>query len=79
MRKRTWPYGTILEAEVLHLEVLSDGTRIMALKDERGEGHFLVGTDSDEAEPGDKGLLQFCQGGPTGGYWRFRKWQLNQG
>lgn len=70
---KTWPYGSTRHAEVVSVE--ESGTRlgkIVALKDELGEGHVLIGpSSSDPCEPTDRGVLVFTQGGPTGGFWRF--------
>jgi hypothetical protein len=46
----------------------------MIVVDEDGEGHFLIGTDSDHsAVAGDKGTITFTKGGAYGGYWKFEK------
>lgn len=50
------------------------------IQDEDGEGHILArGAEDETAEVGDLGTLTFTEGGPTGGYWKFRKDQNEHG
>lgn len=76
MLVRTWPYGTKLQAKVLRRDEAHHQGRpvaILTLVDERQEGHILVGTRSDDGQPGDEGTITFHRGGPLGGYWKFQK------
>jgi hypothetical protein len=44
------------------------------VRDDQNEGHILIGGAEDKtAEVGDTGTLTFTEGGPTGGYWKFKK------
>jgi len=69
MTTKTWPYGTQRRGEILYV----DGY-FLAVKDDCKEGHILGWTGHDKnLKVGDRGLLTFTQGGPTGGFWRFEK------
>ena len=66
MMKRTWRYGTVLQATVIENDKV-----VIALKDEFDEGHVLVGVTHDvEPKKGDKVKMQFTKGGRTGGFWK---------
>lgn len=69
MITRTWPYGTQKRGEVIFFE-----PPILAVKDENKEGYILhSGRFAETFAIGDKGTLTFMKGGPTGGYWDFKK------
>lgn len=66
---KTWPYGSTRGAKVLGVSVTAQ-----VVMDESGEGHILcLGAHDPEAVAGDQGKLTFTEGGPTGGYWKFKK------
>lgn len=73
MKTRTWPYGTRKSVEVLGVESFR-GSRVLICAEVAGdrEGHVIVGELGDEARAGDMGEIVFCQGGPAGGYWRYK-------
>jgi hypothetical protein len=72
MHKRTWPYGTRKRVQVLSVSTTRFG-RVVACAELDGEreGFILMGGSPDVAKEGDVGTIVFCQGGPTGGYWRY--------
>jgi len=68
---KTWPYGTTRLGKVESITLVY-GWHIV--KDDQNEGHILTGGARDaSAKVGDKGTLTFTKGGPTGGYWKFKK------
>jgi hypothetical protein len=77
MQTRTWPYGTTLNCSVItrdkarHLGQLVDVLTVGC----KNEAYILIGHDHGDAAVGDKGTITFLQGGPTGGYWKFKKSQ----
>lgn len=79
METKTWPYGTKRRARVLKANWRPEGLDPrapagMLLMDNLDEAHICVGSAADsDAKEGDTGLLTFTQGGPTGGYWQFKK------
>jgi len=68
--RRTWPYGTEYECKVIS----ASRSLIMVHVPKTGEAFALVkhGVAALPLE-GTKGKITFCQGGPTGGYWRFEQ------
>lgn len=68
---KTWPYGTQRRAKVLDV-VTRRGGRTLIVGDDANEAHILVGTGS-QGSKGDEGVIEFLQGGPMGGYWKFTK------
>lgn len=72
---RTWPYGTTRRGIVVTKLEPPNMTPAQLIKDDQGEGHICVGDACADfsAGEGDTGTLTFTEGGPTGGYWRFRK------
>lgn len=81
MEKRTWPYGTVLECEIVEARTgRHNGEKIRILfaqvqNENKLELHVLLGTGGDSAiaKVGDRGIITFMAGGPTGGYWQFTK------
>ena len=79
IQTETWPYGTTRRASVLVARWRPHGLDQRAsdgqiIKDDRNEMHVCVGGCGDpSARDGDSGILTFTQGGPTGGYWKFKK------
>ena len=79
MMTRTWPYGTTKHATITDVD--SERTQSGKLVefaiavDSEGEGWVLLGRLCWEGEikKGDVGVLVFTKGGPTGGYWKFKK------
>lgn len=84
MKTRTWPYGTEKEA-VIHdyggratidhrPGKLDPKDAIVVCEDVDGEGHVMVGVDHDiplsGRMVGQRVVIRFVQGGPTGGYWK---------
>lgn len=67
-RSRTWLYGTEKKVTVRGV-----ARRFIICVDDSHEGYVLLGTDSDGAEEGDTGIITFTQGGPFGGYWKFKR------
>lgn len=62
----TWDYGSRLNAKV----DMVDGN-VVVCGDENGHGHIIVNADHDvEPVAGREVVLEFCQGGPRGGYWK---------
>lgn len=73
MKTRTWPYGTTRKGTLENIVRGRDGTAHVVL-DDHNEGHVLVaGAQDKSAKEGDTGTLTFTKGGPTGGYWKFKK------
>lgn len=70
MLTRTWPYGTTKPVQILSVSV-TRFARIVTCAELDGdrEGFVLMGGSHDQAKEG--GTIVFCQGGPTGGYWRY--------
>ena len=67
--QRTWPYGTTRTGAVL-----TDEPSMQVVLDDQNEGHILLGNARDpSAGIGDRGVLTFTRGGPTGGFWKFEK------
>jgi hypothetical protein len=74
MKTKTWPYGTTRKATVMSIIRGHKGIQMHIVSDNTGEGHILVNGANDEtAKIGSTGTLTFSQGGPTGGFWKFRK------
>ena len=77
MVRRTWEYGTRLRGVVVEstqrsLTLPGKPARFVTLTivtDEKGEGHFLLGRQMLEPVAGDRVVMEFMQGGPTGGFW----------
>jgi hypothetical protein len=68
-RRRTWPYGTQKQVTVIHV----DRRFIICADEEDKAGYVLLGTNSEGAKENDKGIITFTEGGPMGGYWKFKK------
>lgn len=69
MLQRTWEYGTTKEATVINVS----GNAVV-LSDEDGEAHVLIGVDHQiTPQEGEGVCIEFCEGGPTGGYWKITK------
>jgi hypothetical protein len=67
-RARTWPYGT--QKRVTILEVDARHNMTICVSDDQ-EGFVLLGGDHAIAPMiGAMVVIQFCQGGPMGGYWK---------
>lgn len=80
MNTATWAYGTTRRGKVLIARWRPEGLPSKAstgqlIQDDQGEGHICVGDACADltANDGDEGTLTFTEGGPTGGYWKFRK------
>jgi hypothetical protein len=74
IQTRTWPYGTTRLAKVVECIKQRHHLKAQVLTDELGEGHVLLaGAQDESAKTGDRGTLTFTKGGPTGGYWKFKK------
>ena len=71
MKTRTWPYGTKIKVKVLHVE----GPVMICVDPVANEGYIIVDgyDDEDQAKRHDMGEIEFTEGGPTGGHWRYRK------
>lgn len=78
-RTRTWPYGTTKPVLVLSRDLADHhGERVEVLavkeiKDAPGpcEAHILIQKPTEIGWPGDRGVVTFTEGGPTGGHWVF--------
>lgn len=71
MLQKTWPFGTRLNATVEEKRVHAKYGAIIILTDERGEGHILADVDNVCVPSiGESVIMEFTNGGPTGGYWR---------
>lgn len=78
--QKTWPFGTTRRAKVIHAKYRPKGLDPRAatgqfIVDHLNEGHICVGEECADfsAKDGDAGTLTFTKGGPTGGYWKFKK------
>jgi hypothetical protein len=79
MTTRTWPYGTKREVVVCGVETLQAGSRVLFCQSINQAGQkemdvCLFGKNHKAAEAareGDRGVLTFTEGGPTGGYWDY--------
>jgi hypothetical protein len=71
---RTWAYGTIKNVSVVHVGRAGVLTVVGLADCESLEG-FLLLMQRHAPEPavGDLGTITFRRGGPTGGYWDFRR------
>lgn len=71
---RTWPYGTVKKATVIHT-ILDSNPKAILVKADDSEGFLLIGEETfpKDLAIDDKGEITFTQGGPTGGYWKFTK------
>lgn len=83
IRCKSWPYGAVKSAEIVIIErvrihrgyeaVIAGCAELLA-DGSRGEGFIIAGdTDLAELAVGDRGTITFRPGGPTGGYWDFRR------
>jgi hypothetical protein len=74
---KSWPYGTQRRAEVIyvrkHHSYRSAVGAMVALADDQGDAHIIFASADEALSAGDRGVLTFTQGGPSGGYWAFRK------
>jgi hypothetical protein len=74
MQTRTWPYGTKLKARLESKKHLENGrfagAWVIILVDENNEAQVLLQAHGTPKNPGDKCEIEFCEGGPTGGYWK---------
>jgi hypothetical protein len=69
MIPKTWPYGTQRTGTLIDIV-----KGVQFVKDDQNEIHVLMtGAGDMDTKVGDKGTLTFTQGGPTGGYWKFKK------
>lgn len=66
---RTWPYGTKLKATMHNKHTTNSGKFVLILVDEHDEAHALLQAEDTDLQPGERCVLTFCEGGPTGGYW----------
>jgi hypothetical protein len=70
---RTWPYGTMKPGKVV--EAFREGrieTIIFEADDSPKEAFVLIdGKVTILPKAGDRGIITFMEGGPTGGYWRY--------
>ena len=79
MNKRTWTYGEQRRGTVgdVQSKRFGDGPAqyIVTIIDDQNEGHILVGDSCvyDGIAFGDKVILTFTKGGPTGGFWKASK------
>jgi hypothetical protein len=74
--RRTWPYGTQKRVAVVSIDAIrnSGDTYILACKEDlTDEGFVLVCRGRPDAKFGDRGVITFKPGGPTGGYWAYEK------
>lgn len=71
---RTWPYGTVKKVKVEDVKRVSNGKSwlVMCIGIDDNEGYMLLG-ELDGAVKNETGEIVFTQGGPTGGYWKYRK------
>lgn len=78
---RKWPYGTVKNVRVLYYHpanaaikysmlVVEDLTKVPGGAGR--EAYMLVGHETKE-DGGSYGTITFRAGGPTGGYWEFRR------
>lgn len=84
MQKKHVAFGTIKTVQVLSREVTRvdpHGRRLrkpaelltLASKREPSQAYVLLGSGwHPDAQPGDTGIITFCEGGPTGGHWVFQ-------
>jgi hypothetical protein len=79
MTTATHPYGTTRRGVVKLANWRPAGLDPRAsagqlIFDDQNEMHVCVGDCGDvTAKEGDSGTLTFTKGGPTGGYWKFKK------
>ena len=66
MHYRTWQYGVRKFVRVDRVEL----GFVICIEDTSGEAFLLIG-GSNSARIGEKGYIEFKQGGPTGGFWEF--------
>lgn len=78
MKTSTWPYGTKKHGTIVQASRMPGGFNLLFLdssQDGKTEGFFLVfdhdHAEASKAKPGDKGVITFTRGGPTGGYWNY--------
>lgn len=73
LQKRTWPYGTKKNVEVVDV-----AGSVLALIDDNEEGFLLMWPQVESAPAkGDRGMITFTEGGPTGGYWKYEASNTN--
>jgi hypothetical protein len=76
MEQRTWPYGTKKNVTIIGFEFLRNpGNIILTCGEEESEEKFILMLrtphDAERASVGDRGVISFKPGGPTGGYWDY--------
>lgn len=77
MKTQTWPYGTKKHGTVIQASRVQGGFNVLFVESvgNKTEGFFLVfdrnHAESSKAKAGDKGVITFTRGGPTGGYWDY--------
>jgi len=81
MHTRTWPFGTTKPVIVLErkaarhkghpIEVLLVKEIVTELKP--NEAFVLIQKPTGIGDPGDRGIIIFTEGGPSGGYWEFTR------
>lgn len=78
MKTQTWPYGTKKHGTVIQASRVQGGFNILLMEsgESKTEAFFLVldhnHAEASNAKIGDKGVITFTQGGPTGGYWDYK-------
>jgi len=78
MNKKTWPYGTKKHGTVIQASRVQGGFNLLFMQsgENKTEGFFLVfdhdHVEASKARAGDKGVITFTKGGPTGGYWDYK-------
>lgn len=76
MLARTWPYGTRKAVTVGEAGMHKGAPFAICVEEcQGGEGFILLGM-KEAVQKGEKGYIEFKQGGPTGGYWEFHKGSL---
>lgn len=71
IQTKTWPYGKVKKATMVRSRGPNYAQFVL---DEDKEMHILMrGAGDDSAKVGDIGTITFTEGGPTGGYWKFKR------
>src|SRR5688572_3217444 len=74
--RRTWTYYTQKNVTVVSVEPVANSgdTYLLAcVEKETREGFVLLRRGVPDAKAGDRGVITFKPGGPTGGYWDYEK------
>ncbi len=79
-RERTWPYGTRKTVKVERVDNRAEFAGTLAIEELKREGFIIINKHEENAVVPVKGgqfIIEFTEGGPTGGYWRYVE-QVNQ-